>query len=80
MRSFVPSSGESGHDHFFASFGKFGGSASMGDMAADVVNRAGMQRMRYLELMVTFQSRPVTELAGKLPWIKPRMPRAISAP
>ena len=68
MRGFMPSSGNTGHDHFFASFGKFGGSASMGDMAADVVNRAGRQHMRYLELMVTFQGWASTELASKLVW------------
>ena len=68
MRSFVPSSGYSGHDHFFATFGKFGGSASMGEMAADVVDRAGRQRMRYIELMITFQGRAVTELARSLQW------------
>jgi adenosine deaminase len=68
MRGFVLTSGFSGHDHFFATFGKFGGSASMGDMAADVVNRAGRQHMRYLELMVTFRGRAVTELASKLTW------------
>jgi adenosine deaminase len=68
MRGFVPSSGVSGHDHFFAAFAKFGGAASMGEMAADVVNRAGRQRMRYLELMVTFQSRAVAGMARKLYW------------
>jgi adenosine deaminase len=68
MRGFVPSSGYSGHDHFFAAFAKFGGTAAMGDMAADVVDRTGSQHMRYLELMVTFQGWSVTELAGKLSW------------
>ena len=68
MRGFVPSSGVTGHDHFFAAFAKFGGAASMGDMAADVVNRAGRQHMRYLELMVTFQGRAVTGMARKLHW------------
>jgi adenosine deaminase len=68
MRGFVPSSGFSGHDHFFAAFAKFSGAASMGDMAADVVNRAGAQHMRYLELMVTFQGRAVTAVARNLHW------------
>jgi adenosine deaminase len=68
MRGFVPSSGVTGHDHFFAAFAKLSGAASMGEMAADVVNRAGRQRMRYLELMVTFQGRAVTGMARKLPW------------
>jgi adenosine deaminase len=68
MRGFVPSSGVTGHDHFFAAFAKFSKAASMGDMAADVVNRAGRQHMRYLELMVTFQGPAVTGMARKLPW------------
>ncbi len=68
MRGFIPSSGNTGHDHFFATFGKFGGAASMGDMAADVVDRAGQQHERYVELMVTFQGWAVTTLAKKLPW------------
>jgi adenosine deaminase len=68
MRGFVPSSGVSGHDHFFAAFAKFTGAANMGDMAADVVNRAGRQHMRYLELMVTFQGRAATGMARRLRW------------
>jgi hypothetical protein len=68
MRSFVPTSGFSGHDQFFATFPKFGGAASNGDMAADVVDRAGRQHMRYLELMITFQGWAVTDLAAKLAW------------
>ena len=68
MRGFVPSSGVSGHDHFFAAFGKFGGAAGMGDMAADVVDRAGAQHERYIELMVTFQGGAVTALGKRLGW------------
>ena len=68
MRSFVPSSGFSGHDHFFAAFGKFGGAADMGEMAADVVDRAGAQHERYIELMATFQGGAVTALGKRLGW------------
>ena len=68
MRSFVPSSGVSGHDHFFAAFARFGGAASMGEMAADVVDRAGAQHERYIELMVTFQGSAVTTLGNRLRW------------
>jgi adenosine deaminase len=72
MRDFLPSSGNSGHDHFFATFALFGGAAPMGDMAAEVVNRAGRQRMRYIELMATFQSRELGKLAEAVtkqqPW------------
>ena len=66
MRDFVPVSGLSGRDHFFAAFTKFGGAAPMGDLAADVVDRAGRQRMRYVELMATFQGGAVGALADKV--------------
>ena len=65
MHDFVPSAGITGHDHFFATFAKFGGAASMGEMAADVVNRAGAQHERYIELMVTFQGSAVTALGSR---------------
>lgn len=72
MRDFVPTSGLSGHDHFFAAFALFGGAAPMGDMAAEVVDRAGRQRMRYIELMATFQGSAVATLADQVakthPW------------
>jgi hypothetical protein len=71
MRDFVPAGGISGHDHFFDTFGKFSGAASMGDMAADVVDRAGRQRMRYVELMVTFQSAAVGALADRVAQAQP---------
>lgn len=72
MRDFVATSGNSGHDHFFAAFSLFGGAAPAGDMAAEVVDRAGRQHMRYVELMITFQSAALGKLAdtvGKAhPW------------
>jgi adenosine deaminase len=71
MRDFVPTSGYSGHDHFFDAFGKFGGAAPMGDMAAEVVDRAARQRMRYVELMVTFQGSAVGTLADKVAETQP---------
>jgi len=71
MRDFVPVSGLSGHDHFFAAFAKFGGAAAMGDLAADVVDRVGRQRMRYVELMATFQGGAVGALADKVAQSQP---------
>jgi hypothetical protein len=72
MRDFVPTSGFSGHDQFFAAFAKFGGAAPQPDMAAEVVDRAGRQRMRYVELMITFQGNAVGALADQVaktaPW------------
>src|SRR5262245_46002101 len=52
MRHWNPSL--NGHDHFFASFGKFGApSDRTGDMVADVVSRAAAEHVSYLELMIT---------------------------
>ncbi len=72
MRSFVPTSGRSGHDHFFDTFARFGGAATAVTMAQEVSDRAGRQRMRYVELMITFQGSAVAALAEKVnaatPW------------
>ena len=72
MRNFVATSGNSGHDHFFAAFALFGGAAPAGDMAAEVADRAGRQHMRYIELMITFQSSALGALADTVdkahPW------------
>jgi len=45
-------SGQNGHDHFFDSFGKFGG-ATFGQMIAEVASRAAKGQVSYLELMLT---------------------------
>jgi len=43
-----------GHDHFFATFGKFGAaSGKTGDMLAEVSARAAAEHVSYLELMLT---------------------------
>jgi adenosine deaminase len=52
MRHWDPSL--NGHDHFFATFGKFGPmSARMPDMLAEVAERAAAEHVSYLELMLT---------------------------
>jgi hypothetical protein len=44
----------SGHDHFFATFGKFGpASNKTGEMLAEVSARAAVEHVSYLELMLT---------------------------
>ncbi|MFY9780804.1 MAG: hypothetical protein WAJ85_09875 [Candidatus Baltobacteraceae bacterium] len=55
MRDFVPSSGESGHDHFFATFAKFGPAVSnhSGDVLIDAARHAGDDRLDYVEFMVS---------------------------
>ena len=48
-------SGQSGHDHFFDTFGKFGPATwnQNGKMLAEVVARAARGRVLYMELMLT---------------------------
>ena len=55
MRSFVPSAGDSGHDHFFASFDRFIGLAESRtpEWVDEVATRAAAQNEQYLELMNT---------------------------
>jgi adenosine deaminase len=49
MRDFVPGK-ESGHDHFFATFNKFG-PVDSGDFVSEIAQRAGDQNESYVELM-----------------------------
>lgn len=49
MRAFVPTSGRSGHDHFFDTFAKFG--VDSDELIGEVVQRAADQNESYLELM-----------------------------
>lgn len=55
MRSFVPSAGVSGHDHFFDTFAKFSGTdvRHIGEWLDEVATRAAGQNEQYLELMAT---------------------------
>jgi adenosine deaminase len=55
MRSFVPVTGESGHDHFFATFDKFSGTSKehMPEWLDEIASRAAVQNEQYLELMHT---------------------------
>jgi hypothetical protein len=46
-------SGQSGHDHFFDAFGKFGAATNNGLMLAEAVRSAARGRVSYLELMLT---------------------------
>ena len=55
MQDFQPGGAESGHDHFFATFGMYGaisGAAHHGKMLADVMSRADGDNEGYLELML----------------------------
>src|SRR5215471_21206791 len=59
-------SGESGHDHFFSPFGKFGaaiGDNTFGQMLASVLSQAARDRVSYAELMVTPNSGGIKKVA-----------------
>jgi len=69
MRNWRPGD-ESGHDHFFAAFDKFG-LASHGHVAeavATVVNRAAKERVQYVEFMHTADGGAAPQLGIKLGW------------
>jgi adenosine deaminase len=69
MRNWHPGP-ESGHDHFFATFDKFG-MASHGHIAeaiATVINRAAMEHVQYIEFMHTADRGAASRLAQKLGW------------
>jgi hypothetical protein len=56
-----------GHDHFFATFAKFGpASGRTGDMLAEVMARAASEHVSYLELMVTLAAPTTTRLGREL--------------
>ena len=55
MRGFVPSAGWSGHDQFFATFARFGGTSKkhVGEWVDEVASRAAAENQQYVELMET---------------------------
>jgi adenosine deaminase len=75
LRGFVPGE-QTGHGQFFGSFGRFG-AANEGrtdEMLAEVAARAGAQRVRYLELMVSYGMRAARDLGAGVGW-KPDLNR-----
>jgi adenosine deaminase len=68
MRTFVPVTGDSGHDQFFATFERFGGvdKRHMGAWLDEVATRAAAQNEQYMELMDTPDFRPAAALAEKI--------------
>ena len=69
MRNWRPGD-ESGHDHFFATFDKFG-LASHGHTAegvATVINRAAKEGVQYVEFMHTADGMASAQLGMKLGW------------
>jgi adenosine deaminase len=66
MRGFTPGS-ESGHDHFFAAFGKFGAAAShKGELLAVFAAQAAAEREFAVEVMLSRQTGAVQKLATKV--------------
>jgi adenosine deaminase len=57
-------SGQSGHDHFFDTFGKFDAAThgNTGKMLAETANRAASQREVYQELMFTPTGKPFSDM------------------
>lgn len=72
MRAFVPSAGVSGHDQFFATFGRFGGTAKdhAGEWLDEVATRAAAQNEQYLEIMNTPTLANAGRLAAGIAWPK----------
>jgi adenosine deaminase len=71
MRSYVPTTGFSGHDQFFSTFGKFYGSISeshAGEWLDEVASRAAAQNEQYLELMDTPAFGHAAQLAHGIGW------------
>ena len=70
MRGFVPSPGVTGHDHFFDTFAKFGGTdhRHLGEWLDEIATRADSQNEQYLELMHTPEFSHATAIANEIGW------------
>ncbi|NYH78435.1 adenosine deaminase [Actinopolyspora biskrensis] len=68
MEGFEPGGAESGHDHFFATFGKFGAATEGrdGDMLAEVAGDLAEQNQFYLETLLSKQSAELGELVDRV--------------
>ena len=70
MRGFVPSPSVTGHDHFFETFEKFGGTdhRHLGEWLDEVATRADAQNEQYLELMHTPEFGHTAAIAYAIGW------------
>ncbi len=68
VRSFVASEGWSGHDQFFATFGRFGGlnKTHTGEWVDEVASLAAAENNQYLELMVTPAFTNAAQIASQI--------------
>ncbi len=69
MRNWTPGE-ESGHDHFFAAFDKFGlaSHTHVAEGIAAATNRAGMDHLEYVEFMHTADEGGAERTAKKIEW------------
>ena len=69
MRNWKPGE-ESGHDHFFATFDKFGAASRLhaAELMATATNRAGMDHLQYIEFMHTADGMDAALLGARLGW------------
>src|ERR1700730_1859158 len=69
MRNWKPGE-ESGHDHFFTTFEKFGLSSHshVAEAIAATPNRAGLDHLQYVEFMHTADGGAAAQLTGKIEW------------
>jgi adenosine deaminase len=69
MRTFVPVTGESGHDHFFDTFDRFGDDKRFaGEWIDEVASRAAAQNEQYLELMQTPDFKAAASAGYRFGW------------
>lgn len=69
MRTFVPITGHSGHDHFFDTFDRFGNDKRfVGEWIDEVATRAAAQNEQYLELMQTPGFRNAAAAGSRIGW------------
>jgi adenosine deaminase len=85
MRAFVASAGRDGHDQFFDTFDRFGGTAKRheGEWLDEVATRAARQNEQYLEIMETPSFSKAAALGYGLGWpgkLKPATTAASSVP
>jgi hypothetical protein len=69
MRGWHPGT-ESGHDHFFATFGKFGAATwnRTPDMLEEVRSRAAQENLQYMELMFNPDGGQAAKLGASVGW------------
>ncbi len=66
----LPLLDETGHDHFFEAFGKFGeaGDGREPEMIAELTNRAAAGQVLYMEIMLTIEGKAFEKIGNKVGW------------